>query len=165
MTDLFRKRLSVFLAAHTTMALATVGAQGRPAAAAIYADGQDWRGIRGVQLRGYARQVSLTALPRAVRVFGAKCSGPGSHRRGGAGGYGYRSNCANYTTTWWTKNRATPASAAGVCACWWRRSLRRARESGLPEELLERIHTPVGLDLEIAISIIAEIIAAQRGRE
>ncbi len=100
MTDLVQKRLSVFLAAHTTMALATVGAQGRPAvaalfyahdealrlyylsspnaqhslniqnhpeaAAAIYADGQDWREIRGVQLRGYARQVSLTALPRAV---------------------------------------------------------------------------------------------------
>jgi xanthine dehydrogenase accessory factor len=47
----------------------------------------------------------------------------------------------------------------------------RARELGAPESLLERIHTPIGLDIgaetprEIAISILAEIIAVQRGKE
>ena len=46
----------------------------------------------------------------------------------------------------------------------------RAREAGVPEELLEQVHTPVGLDIgaetpkEIAVSIIGEIIAVQRGR-
>jgi xanthine dehydrogenase accessory factor len=47
----------------------------------------------------------------------------------------------------------------------------RAREAGVPENLLERIHTPIGLDIgaetpkEIAVSIVAEIIAVQRRRE
>lgn len=47
----------------------------------------------------------------------------------------------------------------------------RAREAGAPEQLLERVHTPIGLNIgaetprEIAVSIIAEIIAVQRGKE
>jgi xanthine dehydrogenase accessory factor len=47
----------------------------------------------------------------------------------------------------------------------------RAREAGVPDDLLERVHTPIGLDIsaetprEIAVSIIAEVIAVQRGRK
>jgi xanthine dehydrogenase accessory factor len=46
----------------------------------------------------------------------------------------------------------------------------RAREAGVPEELLGRVHTPIGLDIgaetprEIALSILAEIVAVQRGK-
>ena len=47
----------------------------------------------------------------------------------------------------------------------------RAREAGIPEELLAQVHTPIGLAIgaetpkEIAVSVIAEIIAVQRGAE
>ena len=47
----------------------------------------------------------------------------------------------------------------------------RAREAGVPEDLLQRVHTPIGLDIgaetprEIAVAVIAEIIAVQRGKE
>ena len=46
----------------------------------------------------------------------------------------------------------------------------RAREAGDPEDLLERVHTPIGVDIgaetprEIAVGILAEIIAVQRER-
>jgi xanthine dehydrogenase accessory factor len=46
----------------------------------------------------------------------------------------------------------------------------RARAMGVPDPFLARVHTPVGLDIgaqtprEIAISILAEIIAVQRGK-
>jgi xanthine dehydrogenase accessory factor len=49
-------------------------------------------------------------------------------------------------------------------------TFKRAREAGVSERLLERVHTPIGLDIgaetprEIAFSIMAEIIAVQRGR-
>ena len=45
----------------------------------------------------------------------------------------------------------------------------RAREAGVPEALLDRVHTPIGLDIgaetprEIALSIMAEIVAVRRG--
>ncbi len=101
-----RQRLRAFLAEHTTLALATAGADGRPAAAAVFyaadealnlyflseertehgrnmlrepgvagtvqADGQDWRSIRGLQLRGTARPVSTGELPHAVAVYGRR---------------------------------------------------------------------------------------------
>jgi xanthine dehydrogenase accessory factor len=47
----------------------------------------------------------------------------------------------------------------------------RAREAGVPESVLEQVHTPIGLDIgaetlrEIAASITVEIIAVQRAPE
>ncbi|MGQ9521990.1 MAG: XdhC family protein [Anaerolineae bacterium] len=49
-------------------------------------------------------------------------------------------------------------------------TFRRAQELGVPIEWLERVYTPIGLDIgaetprEIAVSILAEIIAVQRGK-
>ena len=49
-------------------------------------------------------------------------------------------------------------------------AVRRLRDGGVPEANLARLRSPVGLDIggrspgEIAISIVAEIIAAERGR-
>ncbi len=46
----------------------------------------------------------------------------------------------------------------------------RARVLGIADEFLKRVHTPIGLDIgaetphEIAVSIVAEIIAVQRGQ-
>lgn len=46
----------------------------------------------------------------------------------------------------------------------------RAREAGVPEDVLEQVHTPIGLDIgaetprEIAVSIMAEIIGVDRNR-
>jgi xanthine dehydrogenase accessory factor len=46
----------------------------------------------------------------------------------------------------------------------------RLLEAGVPDAGIERIHAPIGLDIgaqgapEIAVSIIAEIIAVQRGK-
>ena len=47
----------------------------------------------------------------------------------------------------------------------------RAREAGVTDELLDRVHTPIGLDIgaqsprEIAVSIVAEVIAVQHGHD
>ncbi len=105
-SDPLRGRIAAFLAEHTTLTLATVGADGTPAAAAVFyahdaglnlyflseertehgrnlladprvagaihADGQDWRGIRGVQVRGQARLATGTELARAAAVYGRK---------------------------------------------------------------------------------------------
>lgn len=49
-------------------------------------------------------------------------------------------------------------------------TFQRAQELGVPPEWLERVHTPIGLDIgaetprEIAISILAEVVAVQRGK-
>jgi len=101
-------RIAAFLAAHTTLTLATVGAEGAPTAAAVFyahdsklalyflseertehgrnlladarvagaihADGQDWRGIRGLQVRGQAHPVAGTELAHAAAVYGRKYS-------------------------------------------------------------------------------------------
>jgi uncharacterized protein len=109
MTKDVRRRIAAFLAAHTTMTLATVGSDGpdgAPAAAAVFyahddalnlyflseertqhgqnmlahpqvaaaihADGQDWRAIRGVQVRGTASLVAPGELAHAVAVYGLK---------------------------------------------------------------------------------------------
>ena len=101
-----RERIARFLAAHTTMTLATVGPDGSPAAAAVFyahddalnlyflseertqhgqnmlasplvaatvqADGQDWRAIWGVQMRGTASLVAAGELAHAAAVYGRK---------------------------------------------------------------------------------------------
>jgi uncharacterized protein len=101
-----RERIATFLAEHTTLTLATVNADGAPAAAAVFyahdaglnlyflseertehgrnmladarvagtihADGQDWRGIRGLQVRGQARPAAGTGLAHAAAVYGRK---------------------------------------------------------------------------------------------
>ncbi len=105
MNDL-RERIAAFLAAHTTLTLATTDTDGTPAAAAVFyahddalnlyflseertlhgrnlladprvagtiqADGQDWRAIRGLQLRGRAAPVTAADLPHAAGVYGRK---------------------------------------------------------------------------------------------
>ena len=101
-----RDRIARFLAAHTTMTLATVGPDGAPVAAAVFyahdnalnlyflseertqhgqnmlanslaaatihADGQDWRVIRGVQVRGTASLVAAGELAHAAAVYGRR---------------------------------------------------------------------------------------------
>jgi xanthine dehydrogenase accessory factor len=48
--------------------------------------------------------------------------------------------------------------------------VRRLRDSGVPDEHVKRLHSPCGLDIgsrtpeEIALSIVAEIVATERGR-
>ena len=52
-----------------------------------------------------------------------------------------------------------------------RAHLRRARSEGMPLECLARVHAPIGLDIgaitpaEIAISILAELIAIRHGKD
>jgi len=41
-------------------------------AGTIHADGQDWRGIRGVQVRGQARPAAGTELAHAIAIYGRK---------------------------------------------------------------------------------------------
>jgi hypothetical protein len=106
--DEVRAQCAAFLAAHTTLTLATVDLAGAPAAAAVFyahdaalnlyflseektehgqnilangmvaatiqADGQEWRAIRGMQLRGRAALVPAEQLPHAVAVYGRKFS-------------------------------------------------------------------------------------------
>jgi xanthine dehydrogenase accessory factor len=49
-------------------------------------------------------------------------------------------------------------------------TFQRSREAGIPDEFLERVQTPIGLDIggetprEIAVSIIAEIVAVEKGK-
>lgn len=99
-------RIKQFLAAHTTLTLATVAEDGRPqaaplffaemddlslifisetkvrhsrniardrrVAAAIYADGQQWQSIRGVQLEGECVALSGPAADQAREIYLAK---------------------------------------------------------------------------------------------
>lgn len=114
-----KARVAAFLTEHTTVTLATVGADGAPAAAAVFyahdadlslyflseertqhgqnllvnptvagtiqADGQDWRAIRGLQLRGRATPVSGTALAHAAAIYGVKFAFVAALLAGGRG--------------------------------------------------------------------------------
>jgi uncharacterized protein len=118
-TDELRSRIAGFLEMHTTLTLATVGADGWPAAAAVFyahdaglnlyflseertrhgqnliatpqaagtihADGQDWRSIRGLQVRGLAALVPTSGLARAAAVYGKKFAFVGGLLSGGEG--------------------------------------------------------------------------------
>lgn len=101
-----RRRIKEFLAAHTTLTLATVAETGQPqaaplffaetetldlifiseqkvrhsqnlahdqrVAATIYADGQSWQSIRGLQLEGHCEALSPDAAQAARDVYLAK---------------------------------------------------------------------------------------------
>jgi xanthine dehydrogenase accessory factor len=49
------------------------------------------------------------------------------------------------------------------------RTFAEMRDSGVPDDLLDRIHAPIGLDIgaetpaEIAVSVVAEMIAVRHG--
>lgn len=113
------QRIANFLAEHTTLTLATVGADGAPAAAAVFfapddtlnlfflseeatehdrnllshpqvagaiqADSQDWRAIRGLQLRGTAAIVAAAEWPHAAAVYGRRFAFVGALLAGQAG--------------------------------------------------------------------------------
>ncbi|NDJ33684.1 MAG: XdhC family protein [Chloroflexi bacterium] len=65
----------------------------------------------------------------------------------------------------------TPAAYIGVMGSKrrWSAAVKELREAGVTEDSLSRIHAPIGLELnaetprQIAVSIMAEIIAVQRG--
>lgn len=114
-----RERIAAFLAAHTTLTLATVGPDGAPAAAAVFyaaddnlnlyflteertqhgqnlladprvagtiqADGQDWRTIRGVQVRGAAEWVVGAEIAHAAAIYGRKYAFVAAQLAGQAG--------------------------------------------------------------------------------
>jgi uncharacterized protein YhbP (UPF0306 family) len=99
-------RIAACLASHSTVTLATVSPDGRPAAAAVFyahdsdlnlfflseertqhgqnllanpwvagtiqAEGQDWRTIRGLQVRGRAALVISTEVAHAAMVYGKR---------------------------------------------------------------------------------------------
>lgn len=117
--DALRARIAAFLAEHTTATLTTIGADGAPAAAAVFyahdaglnlyflseertqhgqnllanpavagaiqADGQDWRAIRGLQLRGRAEPISGAALAHAAALYGRKYAFVGALLTGAEG--------------------------------------------------------------------------------
>jgi uncharacterized protein len=112
-------RIAGFLETHTTMTLATVGPDGRPAAAAVFyahdaslnlyflseertchgqnlaatpqvagtihADGQDWRSIRGLQVRGLASLVPAAGFAHAAAIYGRKFAFVGALLAGAEG--------------------------------------------------------------------------------
>lgn len=114
-----RERIAAFLAEHSTMALATVDADGVPSAAAVFyahdrglklyflseertrhgqnllrcptvaatiqADGQDWRDIRGLQLRGTAGVLTGAEVAHAATCYGRKYAFVGALLAGRAG--------------------------------------------------------------------------------
>jgi len=118
-TDDLRSRIGGFLEMHTTLTLATVGADGWPAAAAVFyahdaglnlyflsekrtlhgrnlvatpqvagtiqADRQDWRSIRGLQVRGLASLVPVSGFAHAAAVYGRKFAFVGALLPGGEG--------------------------------------------------------------------------------
>jgi xanthine dehydrogenase accessory factor len=66
---------------------------------------------------------------------------------------------------------ASPAAYIGVIGSQrrWAMARRQLSEKGVSEALLERVHSPIGLELkaetpeEIAVSILAEVIMLRQG--
>ncbi len=115
-----RDRIAGFLTNHNTLALATVGEDGTPAAAAVFyahdaafnlyflseertahgrnlaanpraagtiqADGQDWRAIQGLQVRGTAAPVASHELAHAAAVYARKFAFVAALLAGSGGG-------------------------------------------------------------------------------
>lgn len=119
MDDALRTRIAAFMAEHTTVTLSTVGADGAPAAAAVFyahdagltlyflseertqhgqnllahpevagaiqADGQDWRAIRGLQVRGRVSLVVGAELAHAAAIYGRRYAFVGALLAGAQG--------------------------------------------------------------------------------
>ena len=131
-------------------------------------------------LRVTGRRVTLvavggeTAVPPQVEV---KADDPGRYLLAAPPGEGDAVVVTDHDAPWVDESLrvALASDAAYVGMLGSKRhapeAVRRLREAGVPESHLARLRAPVGLDIgsrspgEIALSIVAEIVATERGRD